>query len=120
MARTPYFNLWERLVANSTEPEASYGCWPWTKRTSKGYARIDVYIPGLGRNVTLSAHVSAWVWLQAEPQNIDEFYLAYLEYRHSDLELDHSCVNSTCINPDHVEPVDAKTNCWMRDKRRRA
>lgn len=119
MPRTPYSNLWERLVANTAEPSNSNDCWRWSARLRKWYGRIDVYVPGLGKNVTLTAHVAAWVWLHAEPKNIDEFYLAYIEFRESGLELDHQCNNTTCIYPDHLLPVDGPTNCYMRELRKR-
>ncbi|QDP56445.1 MAG: hypothetical protein Tp152SUR00d2C52646391_41 [Prokaryotic dsDNA virus sp.] len=34
-------------------------------------------------------------------------------------ELDHSCCNRACVNPNHLNPVTHKKNCILRDKRNR-
>ena len=39
--------------------------------------------------------------------------VAYAEYKEdipSDLQIDHTCNNTRCINPEHLEPVTAKEN----------
>jgi len=122
MSRTssPYTNLYERLVANTAEPINSNACWPWTARTGRGgYGRVDIYVPGLGRNVTLQAHIALFVLTEASPVSVDEFYLAYLELAASGLELDHLCNFTDCIYPGHMEPVTPKVNCVRREERRR-
>lgn len=118
MARSPYSTLWERLMANIDEPENEQACWLWNgKHDRSWYGRLNVYVPGLAGRVTVSAHVAAFVCLWAQPQNADEFWLAYLEMRHSDLEVDHKCNDPRCINPDHHAPVTASENCKLRNAR---
>jgi hypothetical protein len=113
--RSPYANLYCRLVANIYEPDNEQSCWIWKAKYGKGfYARVNVYVPGLGEVITLMAHIALWVWLQVSPRSVDEFYLAYLEFTNSGLELDHLCRVTPCIHPDHVEPVTPSVNCQRR------
>lgn len=115
-----YPTLYERLVANTAEPAAEQACWHWTaKRDRWGYGRLNVYVPGVGGNVTLMAHIAMWVALECGPLSVDDFYLAYLELTTSGLELDHSCVEPCCIHPDHLSLVTGSENCLLRDARRR-
>lgn len=121
MPRSPYPDLWARMMANSTEPALLTSCWIWTaKRDRWGYGRINVYVPGLGRVVILMAHIAAWVWLEAECQTADELYLAYIELQASGLELDHRCTTPPCIFPDHLLPMTGAENCQLRNQRRAA
>lgn len=119
MASSPYRNLYHRLVAGTHEPENAQACWVWSrKRGMGGYARLQVYVPGVGECVTLMAHIALWVWLEAVPSSVDEFYLAYLEFTNSGLELDHTCVCTPCINPDHLDPVTPSVNNIRKFERR--
>jgi hypothetical protein len=114
-----YPSLYARLVANTHEPENGQACWPWKSHCDRwGYGRLNVYVPMLGDTVKVQAHLAVFVWLEAAPSNLDEFWLAYLELRHSGLELDHECVTPGCIHPDHHTLVTPKENCQRRDKRR--
>lgn len=114
-----YRNLLERLIANTAEPAMEDGCWLWTgKRDRWLYGRLNVYVPGLRERVTVQAHLAVFVCFEAQPGNADEFWLAYLELRHSGLELDHLCVSPLCVHPDHTEPVTPAENCRRRDARR--
>ena len=119
MSRSPYDNLWARLMANSSCPENGQDCWRWRGRLDRGgYGIIDIHTPGLGRNATLKAHIAAYIWLTARPRSADDLFLAYKEHSASGLELDHLCGEQWCINPDHLEVVDGKENCRRRDARR--
>lgn len=119
MARL-YDNLFTRLVANTHAPTSELGCWPWkAKKDRWGYGRLNVYVPGLARRVIVQAHLAMLVCVEASPANADEFWLAYLELRHSGLELDHTCVVPSCIHPDHHDPVTPKQNCQRREERAR-
>jgi hypothetical protein len=121
MPRTPYVNLYHRLVANTYEPQSSYGCWFWSRKLGKGnYARVNVYIPSVGDVVTVQAHIALWVWLHGEPESMNEFWEQYQNFIASGLELDHECVQPACINPDHLQPVTPSVNCRLRDQRRKA
>lgn len=119
--RGAYPNLYARLVANTHEPISDQACWPWSgKRDRWGYGRVNVYVPGLGKVVTLMAHIATWVWLEAECTNADDLWLAYQELQASGLELDHTCEHEGCIHPEHTEPVTGAVNCQRRDERARA
>jgi hypothetical protein len=107
--------MFERLVANTDEPETDQGCWPWRGKCDRsGYGRLNVWVPALGAGVTVMAHAALFVCLEAAPANADEFWLAYLELRHSGLELDHLCRTRSCVAPDHHEPVTPSVNCQRR------
>lgn len=115
-----YDSLYQRLLANTEEPENDAGCWRWTGKLGGGhYARFNLWVPGLHHRVTLQAHIALWVWLQAEPKSIDEFYLQYRTLTDSGLELDHLCVTAECVCPDHVDPCTPVENIRRRDDRPR-
>lgn len=119
MPRSPYVNLWDRLMSNSACPESAQDCWRWTARLDReGYGLIDIHVPGLGRNATLKAHIVAAVWLEVRPASADEVFLAYKEHSASGLEWDHLCGEQWCINPDHLDLVTGAENCKRRDARR--
>ncbi len=119
MARSPYTSLWERLVANSTPPENGQDCWRWTAKLDRGgYGQINLYVPGLGRNATLKAHILLHVWMESGARTPDDLYLAYQEHSASGLELDHLCGEQWCIAPDHLEVVTGAINCQRRDTRK--
>lgn len=112
---SPYANLYHRLVANTAEPVNAQACWVWTgKRGGGGYARFNLWVPGLGTEITLMAHIALWIWLETSPAGIDEFYLFYVEFVISGLELDHGCVWPDCISPDHLSPVTPSENNLLR------
>ena len=114
-----YDNLFIRLVANTAEPERDEACWRWTgKKDQWSYGQVNVYVPGLGRAVTLKAHIVAWVWFEAECTCADDAYLAYQELQAAGLELDHLCVEASCIRPDCFEAVTPSENCRRRNARR--
>jgi hypothetical protein len=120
MCRSPYTSLYHRLVSNIHEPDNEQSCWWWKRKLGKGaYARVNVYVPMLGEVTTLQAHIALWVWLHAEPESIDEFWVQYQGFLASGMELDHLCVAPPCVNPDHLQPVTASENCRLRDQRRK-
>lgn len=121
VAYSPYSTPYARLVANVTEFE---GCWIGNDRTRCrfGYQRANWYVPGLAKAVKLTAHIATWILVQAEAEGVsivtpDDLYLAYLEFRASGLELDHTCVEPSCRRPAHLEPVTHAENMQrMRDR----
>lgn len=116
MARV-YASLYERLIANTGEPESSTGCWPWLRQCDRwGYGRFTLRVDG--QHVKLMAHVALWVLLEAQPETLEEFYFAYLMLTASGLELDHECETPNCCNPDHHDLVTGKVNCQRRNARR--
>lgn len=67
------------------------GCWQWTGRLDiDGYGGISV------RGAKLLAHRFSWIVFRGEIP--------------AGLTLDHLCRNRACVNPDHLEPVDLRTN----------
>jgi hypothetical protein len=66
-------------------------CWPWMAgKNSKGYGYV--YFDG----TMVRAHILIYEVLKGKiPGN---------------LELDHTCRNRSCVNPDHVELVTTKVN----------
>ena len=70
------------------------GCWNWLlKKHPQGYGQRFVY----GSNEQMFAHV------------------AYYKDKYGDIpagmDLDHTCKNESCVNPDHLEPVTHAENC---------
>lgn len=73
------------------------GCVEWTGTLSDdGYGKAVVGYRAHARPVRRYAHVVSFeMWRGAVPTG---------------LELDHTCRNRRCINPDHLEPVTRKVN----------
>lgn len=69
------------------------GCWLWTaaRQSSNGYGRF-----GISRGIVRFAHRVVW---EMERGPIPDGY-----------EIDHLCRNTSCVNPDHLEPVPPRTN----------
>jgi hypothetical protein len=114
-----YDTLWQRLIANTAEPDSEQGCWPWTgkKCSGYGYGRLNLYVPELACNKPVTAHVLAWAIAETGIVTAGELYLRYLEVRCCGLELDHLCENTKCINPDHLELVTPKQNSQRKFRR---
>lgn len=113
--RSAYANLYERLVAGSSEPENEQACWLWKhRRDNHGYPLINVWVPALGRAATLKAHIALWVWLHAKCECADDLFLQYKTLTLSGLELDHLCMHRCCVNPDHMLLSTPKENCARR------
>lgn len=72
--------------------DKSDGCWLWTgaQHNSKGYGRFDAN----GRRWL--AHRYAYTLLVG---TFDD-----------DLELDHTCLNTRCVNPGHLDPVTSEVH----------
>ena len=117
--RSPYASLFPRLVSNTYEPPNEQACWVWTGRRKcrYGYGKTTLYVPGLNKTVSLYAHVLLFVSLEACATAGDDAWLAYQELQASGLELDHLCVNPSCINIDHLKPVTPQENSAMRGRR---
>ena len=118
MPGTSYPSIWTRCMANTHEPENNQACWPWSgKKDLWGYGQLNMWVPGLGRAVTMKAHLVAWLAFRAQPTNADELYLFYQELRASGLHLDHTCWSRCCVNIDHLEPVTPSVNMQRRRKK---
>ena len=102
---SPYDDMQDRLLSNSVlDPET--GCWIWLARKScKGYGRISVRVAGMKYPQAMAAHrVSYEAFVGPIPEG---------------LQIDHKCVNSSCIAPNHLEPVTLQENIKRRNERRR-
>jgi len=78
--------FWEKV-----DLAAAGGCWEWTGGISdNGYGRFRA-----GGNKGY-AHRFAWELLRGPIPG--------------GLTIDHLCRNRRCVNPDHLEPVDCRTN----------
>ena len=65
-------------------------CWTWTGSAHKGYGRFGAN----GR--TVKSHRWAYEYMVAEiPEG---------------LVIDHLCLNRSCVNPDHMDPVPQSVN----------
>lgn len=73
--------------------DASGDCWEWTGARSNGYG---IYRSPDGGMAETAAH--RWVWAQL------------VGPIPAGLQLDHLCRNTTCVNPDHLEPVTPVEN----------
>ena len=76
--------------------EVESGCWLWTASlTHGGYGRFRV------GEKTVVAHKVSYLWFFGDiPEG---------------LELDHLCMTTDCVNPDHVEPVTHQENLERGD-----
>ncbi len=73
-------------------PEPNSGCWLWLgQRDTHGYGKVV-----LKRGSRIQAH-----------RFIYEFYNGIVD---SNLVVDHICRNTSCVNPEHLEPVLHRTN----------
>jgi hypothetical protein len=108
MSRRKYASLAERLKAH-VRIDRLTGCWLWTakkvaRRGGDFVGRITLRIAG--KHVNRAAHrVSFETFKGPIPEG---------------LEVDHTCVNSLCINPEHLEAVTSTENIRRRDERARA
>ena len=97
--RGPYIPLEDRFARFTEAGEG--GCLIWTgNRDRFGYGCIRI----AGRNVR--AHRVAWEMCNGAPFP-------------DGLQADHLCNVTSCVNPEHIEPVTAQVNSQRRDERRR-
>lgn len=99
-------SLEARLIANSfVDPVTE--CWLGKRAKRRGGAfdgRLNLWIRG--RSVMRRAH-----------------RVSYEEFRGpipEGFEVDHTCCNTLCINPAHLEAVPGSVNLARRDQRRKA
>lgn len=115
MRGSPYLTIYDRLVANTHEPENGQSCWLWSgKRGGGQYGRVNIYVPGIAATVTMQAHLALYLCVHSDAMTPDELFLAWQEIKHSGLEIDHCCYQAHCINPDHLEAVTPSENCARR------
>jgi hypothetical protein len=76
---------------------ASNGCWEWNgTKTPRGYGNITVGSWTDGTRRVRKVHAVAYeTWIGPVPDG---------------MELDHICRNTSCFNPEHLEPVAHRVN----------
>lgn len=78
------------VMARLATPVES-GCWEWHGPINeKGYARVQYFV-GRKRITRRASHVA--------------YELANAVEVPDDLEIDHTCRNRACVNPEHLEPI---------------
>lgn len=81
-------------IAAKIQPDGE--CWSWTAyRSKKGYGSVAT-----GHGKTALAH-----------RHVYELLVGPIP---AGLELDHLCLNTSCVNPDHLEPVTGAENLRRR------
>lgn len=107
-------------MANATETGTPGDeCWEGGERGCRyGYQRVNFRVAGVGHR-KLTAHIATWIAAQLPGASLVELWWAYVEFRASGLELDHTCVNPRCRRPGHLEPVTHSENMQRSFDRRR-
>lgn len=92
-----YRDLEERLLFSSVLDEHT-GCWVWLRNVDrKGYGRIQLHDFARKRSTGRRAHRVAYEVFGGEPLRPDQ-------------QVDHTCRNTRCINPAHLEAVSPGIN----------
>ena len=99
-----YRDIEQRLVANSVLDIVT-GCWDWIaardKRASTPYGKISVRDEN-GEHKKRQAHIVSYeTFIGPVPEGY---------------EIDHTCKNTFCINPGHLEAVPPTINKERRTK----
>jgi hypothetical protein len=85
-----------RRFMDKVAKDETTGCWNWTGfRDPKGYGRFQY-----GTTDTRVAHQVA--------------YGLFVGHMEDELQLDHLCRNTSCVNPEHLEPVTLQENMRRR------
>jgi hypothetical protein len=87
--------LIDRLMAR-VSPEPTTGCWIWTgTHNSNGYGKIRV-----DRRMSLTHRVA---------------YSIFVGPLLDGMDIDHTCRNRACVNPDHLEQISHRDNTVRRN-----
>ena len=102
-----YGSLFERLVANTHEPENDQACWVWSgTRHYKGYGTLNLRVDG--KHTKVYAHrCMAEIMLERKLEMNEE--------------PDHLCLNRACINPAHLflgTHADNMQDMWAKGRGR--
>lgn len=89
-----YRDMEARLIANSVYDTIT-GCWLWIaardKRASTPYGKITIWCKNLSKQLKRQAHIVSY-----------ETFIGPIPAGH---EIDHTCRNTFCIAPNHLEAV---------------
>jgi hypothetical protein len=104
--RKPWFpTLEHRLIFNSVL-DLDTDCWIWIGfRDRKGYGMTTVWIAH--KRCTRYAHRLSFELLRGEPIP-------------PGMQVDHECMNPSCINPGHLRLATVSENSSLKYSRRRA
>lgn len=81
-------------IENSIHTQSN-GCWVWTRRKDReGYGVMWIYQGG--KKCQRFAHRMS--------------YEAYKQKIPANKQIDHLCMNKSCVNPEHLEAVTSKEN----------
>src|SRR5262249_28075747 len=104
LERIPRRTLEDRLISGSVENWET-GCWEWVRsRDRKGYGKLAMP-SGFKRSLGARAHRVSY-----------ELFLGPIPKHH---HLHHKCRNTSCIRPDHLEPILNPDNVRERNDRYR-
>ena len=103
MTTARYTDMEARLIANSVFDPVT-GCWLWIaardKRASTPYGKISVRVDG--HHKKRQAHIVSYeTFIGPVPEGY---------------EIDHTCKNTFCINPGHLEAVPPGVNKERRTR----
>lgn len=100
MGRRIYKNIVDRLLSNCIHVACRIldtDCWQWTRSVcNKGYPQT-YYKDDSGKKVWKRAHILLWELVTG--RKVREGYT-----------LDHRCLNTRCIRPDHLEEISRPAN----------
>lgn len=101
MPQKRYKNIVDRLLSNCIHRECRIldtPCWHWALSVcNKGYAQTNYWDKALKKKIWKRAHILLW-----ELVNRRKVRPGYT--------LDHRCLNTRCIRPDHLEEVPREVN----------
>lgn len=105
-----YNDMGERIIANSVIRRETGDCWVWiaarVRASGNYYGKISVYVKEAKKSVSKLAHRISYEFFKGVTLS-------------PEIQLDHTCQNTLCVNPEHLEEVDNRENTIRRDERRR-
>jgi len=90
---TRYYDLYERIIANTHEPVGGSGCWIWKGRVTRNYPRMSLRLPGRPHPIPVAPHRVMCELRLGLPVGWLPPYI----------EVDHLCKHPWCVNPEHLE-----------------
>lgn len=120
-----YPDLYSRLVANTHEPESPDGCWLWKGNVDDdGYGRLTMRVCGKHKKVR-AIRLMVQVMRGANEFDMDDdplgpiFVVEKPALDPDEETVDHTCLNTACVNPSHLELVTRSQNSKLRHQRKR-
>jgi hypothetical protein len=108
--RGKYLNIGDRIIANSVVRRESGDCWVWiaarVRASGNYYGKITVYDHKQKRTVSKLAHRVSYEFFKETKLS-------------PEIQLDHTCCNTLCVNPEHTEEVTNTENSNRKHARRK-